>query len=458
MWVPRSVAQGNYTPGFWKPNPASWETRANPALVEQAVKWLLEAEKPVIIAGHAAHQDDCQEELREFAHLLGIPCGSRRIARGMISELDPLNYGRRARGPVFRETDRCLVLGLRIGFLEAWGRAPFFPHTARYCQIQSDPNTVDLVLPTEIEIVANLKQTLRQMIQCAKDLGVTKPLDKWDKWRQFVVDTEQSYRQRVVSRTQKMESQTPIHPDIVGRYAAEVMSEDYNNDYIAIIDGFTASAYFTAWNVAVNSGTVLDAAETIGIGHSPGMALGAGIATNRTKPILGLMGDGAVGAGGMDIETCVRWDIPAVFLHENNNTLINGRWENFFVKACSATGDILKDSWETVHDIRYDKMFAEFGCHPEFCDRPEQVKPALQRAFAFAMKEKKPAFVEVFVDMDVLHSSFAQPAMLLRVAMLLDWDEVPEKGKSLAAQLASPGAIAMLPDNWKQGIAAYQKK
>ena len=458
MWVPRQVALANYTPGYWKPNPSAWETRANPAVVEQAVRWLLEAQKPTIIAGHAAHQDGCQDELREFAHLLGVPCGARRIARGMISELDPLNYGRRARGPVFRETDRCLVLGLRIGFLEAWGRAPFFPHTARYCQIQSDPGTVDLVLPTEIEIVANLKQTLRQMIECAKDLGVTKPLAKWEKWRQFVVDTETSYQKRVLARTAQMEHQTPLHPDIVGRYAAEVLSEDYNNDYITIIDGFTASAYFTAWNVAVNTGTVLDASETIGIGHSPAMALGAGIVTKGTKPILALMGDGAVGAGGMDIETCVRWDIPVVFLHENNNTLINGRWELFFSKACAVTGDILKDSWQTVPNIHYERMFAEVGCHPEFVERPEEVKPALKRAFAFAMREKKPAFVEAFVDMEVLHSITANPAMVLRVATLLDWEEVAEPGKKLVAtQLATPTILPMLPESWKKGIAEYKK-
>ncbi len=454
--IPRRVAYTRYTPGYWKPSIRP--TRTDPALIEEMVKWLLEAEKPVIVAGHAAHQDDCQEEYRELVHLLGIPSSGRRIARGIISEEDPLCYGRRARGPVFREADRCIVLGLRIGFLEAFGQRPFFPHNIRYCQIQSDPSTVDLAIPTDIEVIGNLKEILKQMIQCVKDMGINKPLDKWEKWRQFVVDTNESYRQRTESRTDRMMNQTPVHPDLVGRCAAELLSEDYNNDYIVIIDGYTASSYFTAWNVAVNTGTVLDASETIGIGHSPGMALAAGLSTNREKPILGLMGDGAVGANGMDIETCARWNIPVVFLHENNNTLINGVWEIFNEKLCSVTGDIAKDSWETIRDIHYEKMFAEFGCHPELVERPEQIKPALKRAFEFAMREKMPAFVEVFVDMDVLHSNQAQPRSLAARAISTRWDELPEKGQRIiATQLASPAAIALLPDDWKNGIASYQK-
>ncbi len=456
----KAAAYQAYCPGFWKPNELeTLAMAANPKLVEQAVKWLLEAERPVIIAGHEAHQDHCQEEFRELAHLLGVPSSARRIARGMISERDPINYGRRARGPVFAQADRCIVLGLRIGSLENFGNAPFFPHNIRYCQIHNHLDYTELNLPTDIEIIGNLKETLKQMIQCAKDMGIKGPVEKWAKWRQFVVDTEESYRKRTLSRTDKMAHQMPVHPDLVGRYTSEVLTEDYKDDYICIIDGFTGSAYFTAWNVAVNSGQVLDASETIGIGHSPGMALAAGLATKRAKPIFALMGDGAVGAAGMDIETCCRWEIPCVFLHENNNTLINGTWENFWAKTCSVTGDVLKDSWETVHDIHYEKMFAEFGCHPEFVDKPEQLKPAIRRAFEFAMREKKPAFVEVFVDADVVHSTQAQPGRVLSLSQSFKWDELPEKGQRLiATQLVTPAVLQRLPKDYQDGINTYLKK
>lgn len=256
-----------------------------------------------------------------------------------------------------------------------------------------------------------------------------------------------------------MVGKIPLHPDLLGRYTAEALAQDYKNGYIAIIDGDTASSYFTNWNVAVNTGTVLDASETIGIGHSPGMAIAARLATGRGKPILALMGDGAVGAAGMDIETCCRWNIPVVFLHENNNTLINGAWENFNARLCSVEGNIRHDSWQTIHDIHYEKMFAEMGCHPEFVARSEQCLPALKRAFAVALREKRPAFVEAFVDMDVVHSNMAQPQSLISRSIMIRWRELPEKGQKLiATQLVSPSTIPLLPKDWQEGIAAYQKK
>ncbi len=445
--------------GGWKPENLDLGLRPDPVRVERAVKWLLEAERPVIIAGHTAHQDDAQDEYREFAHLLGVPSSARRIARGMISEADPPNYGRRARGPVFAAADRCIVLGLRIGSLEGWGNAPFFPHNIRYCQIQSHTDYTELNLPTDIEIVGNIKQTLKMMIQCAKDMGIKGPVDKWTKWRQFVTDTEESYKKRVIARSDRLVHQMPVHPELVGRYTSEVGAEDYNNDYISIIDALTGSAYYTGWNVCTNTGTCLDASETIGFGHAPGMALAAGLATNRSKPIFGLMGDGAIGFGGMDIETCVRWNIPAVFLHENNNSLITGTWENYTSKVCSVDGNRLHDSTDTVHDIHYEKMFAELGCHSEFVDRPEQLKPALKRAFAVAMNEKRPAFIEVFVDPDVVMSTGAQPGTIMRQAATYRWNELPEKGqKFIATQLVTPGLIPRLPKDWQDGIASLQKK
>jgi acetolactate synthase-1/2/3 large subunit len=459
--VMRRTAYQAYVPGYWNPKKLekSLQVGANPAVVEELVKWLLEAEKPVIVAGHEAHQDDCQEELREFIHLLGIPATGRRIARGIVSELDPLNYGRRARGPVFAVTDRCLVLGLRIGSLEGWGNAPFFPHNIRYAQAHSSPVYTEVNLPTDIEIYGNLKFVLKQMIQCAKDLGVKGPVAKWQKWRDFIVETDASYKKRTAARTDRMAHQYPVHPDLVGRYTSEVGSEDYNNNYISIIDGYTGSAYFTGWNVCTDTGTTLDATETIGFGHSAGMALGAGLATNRKVPIFAIMGDGAIGFSPMDIETCARWNIPAVFLHENNNNYINGAWELWGAKLYAPEGIVLHDSCQVLPDIRHDKMIAELGAYSQFVDKPEQLKPAIKQAFKVAMTEKKPAFIEVFVDQDVVHSNMANPITMITRSNTTKWADLPERGQKFMAQnLATPQLVARLSKDWQDGIATLLKK
>jgi len=74
-------------------------------------------------------------------------------------------------------------------------------------------------------------------------------------------------------------------------------------------------------------------------------------------------------------------------------------------------------------------MIKEFGCHTEFVERDAELKPALKRAFDFVRKESKPAFVEVFVDPDVLQEIWAG---LLTAGMgSIPWDELPEEGQRI---------------------------
>ena len=75
------------------------------------------------------------------------------------------------------------------------------------------------------------------------------------------------------------------------------------------------------------------------------------------------------------------------------------------------------------------------------------------------MKEKRPAFVEAHVDMEVVHSNMASPRSLVGRSAIIRWNELPEKGKRLIArQLVSGYTLPMLPKDWQEGITAYQQK
>lgn len=444
--LPRIMYEMQYAPG-WAPMEA--KTLADPDVVQKAMKWLMEAEKPAIITGEGIHYDHAEEELKEFAELTGIPIHCRRVGRGAISEYHPLNCGGRARGRVMRASDRAMVMGLRVAFLENFGLPPFWGVQTRYIQAQQCRENVNLLLATEFELVGNLKMILRQMIDCVKAMGIEKPLQKWDGWRKFVADTKQEYERRTLERTEKMRGKLPLHPDLFGRLASEFLRDELQDDYIAVIDGFTASSFFTDWHKMRDSARVMDASETIGLGHGMGMAIGAGLATNRSKPIFVVLGDGGIGAGGMDIETAVRWNIPAVFCHENNSTMVCGGWDRFAKNwALKATGNELLDSWQTLPNIRYDRMFAEFGCHAEFVENDEEVKPALKRAFDFVMRESKPAFVEVFVDPDVLQEIWATG--LTALCGIVPWEELTEEGRQtiLRERLVPPLQFAWVDPSW----------
>jgi thiamine pyrophosphate-dependent acetolactate synthase large subunit-like protein len=176
-----------------------------------------------------------------------------------------------------RSADRAIVFGLRIAYMENSGLPPFWGATCQHVQMQSCRENVSLTLINTVdEVIGSPKLMLRQMIDCLKDLGVDGPPEKWNDWRKFVVDTKADYWDKALSRQDAMKGKTPLHPDLAGRLTAEFLGEELNNEVITIIDGFTASSFFTDWQKVVKSRYNVDASETIGIGHAPGLAIGAG--------------------------------------------------------------------------------------------------------------------------------------------------------------------------------------
>ncbi len=98
-----------------------------------------------------------------------------------------------------------------------------------------------------------------------------------------------------------------------------------------------------------------------------------------------------MGIAGWDIETAARCKIPVCYFLYNNSGWMNPSSQEMILPD-------VKDSWSMLHDIRYDKIFAEMGCHTELVTEPQQLKPALERAF----NSGKTSVINVIPDTTVL--------------------------------------------------------
>ncbi len=206
------------------------------------------------------------------------------------------------------------------------------------------------------------------------------------------------------------------------------------------------------------SGRQLDSADPISYGHATGHAIGAGLATDRKIPIFCVIGEGSVGTTGMDIETCAQWDIPAVFIYQNNNGQPSNMWRPWFKKICMSTGIMMRDSTETLPWIRYDRMMAEFGCHTEFVMRDHELRPALKRATDWVRNKCKPAFIEVHVEPEVNNEVMAMFSSF--VYGFVKWDELPVEGQRyiLTQKMAEEPWLSIGADpSWKEAIEKYKR-
>ncbi|MET0490407.1 MAG: thiamine pyrophosphate-dependent enzyme, partial [Acidimicrobiales bacterium] len=122
------------------------------------------------------------------------------------------------------------------------------------------------------------------------------------------------------------------------------------------------------------------------LGTGMGYALAARIA-RPDKQVLVMMGDGAAGFSLMDADTLVRHELPVVIVVGNN-----GIWglEKHPMQAIYGY-DVAA---ELTPGTRYDEVVEALGGAGEMVTQPEDIGPALDRAFASGV----PYLVNVLTD------------------------------------------------------------
>jgi len=174
----------------------------------------------------------------------------------------------------------------------------------------------------------------------------------------------------------------PIHPM---RFCREI--RDFIDEETTVVgDGGDIVSYGGRVINVYKPGYWLDPGPMGCLGTGTGFAMAAQIA-RPGKRVLILHGDGAFGLNGMEFESMVRQKLPIVSIIGND-----GAWGQIKHPQRAIIGHAT--AAELSPGIRYDKMVEALGGHGELVERPENIRPALERAFASGL----PACVNVLID------------------------------------------------------------
>lgn len=269
------------------------------------------------------------------------------------------------------------------------------------------------------------------MIQCLQ-ANHLKPPDTRQEWISRVQQGQKEYDTKLAAKALKYKDNKPIHHGWLSKVIWDTCEDLYDGMNRIILDGFTISGFIPPFPKARYSGQILDASEHAGVGHSVGMAIGAALGDPDTKnhPIISLMGDGGVGVAGFDIETALRYELPIVYLITNNDGWLTGLKYNFYGKEWNVMGpQDRRYGHEFLPGIKYDKLSEVIGTHGEYVEKPEEFRPAFERALKSA-EEGKTAVVNVRVDPTLL--SPAMHSMGIQATYgHIPWDELPKRGKAM---------------------------
>ncbi len=340
----------------------------DPAAISEAIEILRSASCPVVIAGSGVWWSGAEAELRGFIEATSLPLFTITMSRGLISDDHPRNLGyadpslNRAVRTAFPEADVVLVVGKRIDFRLAFGGPRLFSPAAKFLQIDIHPQEFGMNRRVDLAICADAKTSLRALTAAARQ-------HTWQTsaWFDGLVSLRAAAHEQL---DQAADTALPMHPATLYRELRAALPPNTHYSW----DG----GDFTHWGRATTPATVSGGWLRLGPLATIGAALPNAIAlklAHPADPVVLITGDGALGFYIAELDTLVRFGLPVVIIVGNDS----GWGLERELQSHESGGETVACE---LRPTRYDIVMQGFGGGGEHIDHPDQLRPALARAFA----------------------------------------------------------------------------
>lgn len=347
--------------------------------VRAALELLKGCRKPMLMAGTSVKWSLASGAMNAFLDETHMPAYTNGMGRGTISPTSP-QYLNRSRREAMKQIDLIILAGSLLDFRLAFGKT--IPATAKIIQLDMDATLIGMNRPADVGLVGNLACTFELLLEEMKNSGTRLDFSGFrDVLRAVEVAAEKHVEAALYS------DETPIDPQRMCREVRDWLAA--LGDTIVIGDGGDIVATAAKIIPVPAEGAWMDPGPlgTLGVGMP--FALAAQIA-HPDKRVVIVYGDGSFGLNGFEFDTAVRFGLPIVGVLGND-----GAWGQMMRPQGAVYGwDRLQAT--LLHRTRYDKVVEAFGGHGEHVTRPEQLRPALDRAAASG----KPALVNVEIRQD----------------------------------------------------------
>src|SRR4030095_10709869 len=135
----------------------------------KAIDLIKAARKPLILAGQGVIQSNAMKELRAFAEMIDAPVTVTLLGIGGFAANHPLSLGMMGvhgeawgNHPI-QEADLLLAFGMRFDDRVTGNLKTYAPH-AKKIHIDIDPSEINKNVPVDAAIVADLRETLRELL------------------------------------------------------------------------------------------------------------------------------------------------------------------------------------------------------------------------------------------------------------------------------------------------------
>lgn len=363
-----------------------WRSQADPAAIAEAAKLMQNAERPILIVGSGVFWSQVGNNLVEFIRRMQIPVFACHLSRESLTNVGPHYFGAATTtflNPIVRyaaaNCDLLVAMGVRFDFELEFGSSKIFNPDAKVIQIDLEPTYVGQNRSVDVGLVGDIGLILEQLMTCITGKLIPPRTGWYDSLRKV---SRQAWDDR---KHLSDSNKKPIHPAKLCSEIANFLDEN------AIITLGGGNIY--CWGRVQLDSYLQPPRHRFGPYHSGalGFAIPFATAAKLAKPdrqVLALSGDGSIGYDIMEMDTASRYGIPIVCVvaNDSNWSMITWAQRKMFGPDRVYATDLMTRS--------YDEITKVLGGYGETVTEPEQIRPALERAFASGL----PACLNVLTE------------------------------------------------------------